>query len=158
METLDKEDFHGLMRLADYRLNRAFNRRHHEWIVTVSVWTLFAAAIAHPLHGQSNNISKPVTPILVTVMVFVLAVTHIFGWIRAHWVTSTTDLRMAFWFAEHAEEKLCLNGSPNPKERPPRKMPRCKKWLCFLCDPTCLAQVVTTIVLMAGVIFRAWWS
>lgn len=144
MERSENEAFDALMKLADFRLSRAFNRRQHEWKVTLGVWALLAAAIVHPLPNHKYWIA---------ILVIIISLAHIFLWIRVHWITSTTDFRIAFWFAEIAEMKLNLRGSPNPKDRP-KKMISCEKWLCFLCEPTCLAQILTTIALASGVILR----
>jgi hypothetical protein len=145
MEQNEKNSFDALMSLADFRLRRAFNRRDYEWKVTLGVWALFAAAIGHPLPREDTT--------AVIWIVMIICVAHILLWVRHHWDRSTIDLRMAFWFAEIAERKFSFHESPPAKVRPP-EMDFCERYMLFLFQPACLAQILTTIVLGAAVIYR----
>jgi hypothetical protein len=135
------------MKLADFRLKRAFNRRQHEWKVTVGVWALLAAGIAHP---PGNH------PWIFLLATCLITLGHAFFRIKPHWVTSTIDFDTAFWFAEQAERTLPLAGSPDAGPRPLCSDQNPKSLgLRFLCASTCKAQMAATFLLGIAVVFRA---
>lgn len=144
MDDYQKRSFDALMTLADFRLKRAFDRRQHEWKVTLGVWALLASAIVHPLHG-------PIVIIIIAAAIVTSA--HLFLWIRPHWVRSTKDLKMAFWFAEISERKFFFSETPPPEARP-KGLAGCDRYVGFLFYPTSAAQSFTTITLAAIVVLR----
>src|ERR1700730_8351904 len=85
----DRND--GLLRLADFRMQRITSRRDHEWKVTVALWALLAAGIAKPHASLGQHW------FLFGVGLALLVYGHARWWVMSHWRASrrTPSIRSA---------------------------------------------------------------
>ncbi len=140
---MDTDRFNALMRLAEFRNTRIADRRSHEWKVTVALWALLAAGIIE------LRIS-PSTPALAifAIVLFGVVVAHAFLWVGDHWRQSKKDILISFFYTDRAhvlvlpDEKIC----ENQQKEWPRNIGCCE----FLRQGRCLAQILTTFFLAAG--------
>ena len=121
-----------LLKLADFRMARIVSRRDHEWKVTVELWALLAAGIAHP---------PTKTPGCILVLALVaIVIGHAVLWVYPHWRRSKEDTITAFGYTDEVER--LLHAVPEG-----RKSPLPISVADFVCDLKCLAQVGTTAIL-----------
>jgi hypothetical protein len=152
MDVATKEDFHGLMRLAEFRNSRVANRRDHEWKVTIALWTLLAVGIIK----LKIPPTRPVWPLWLVLAAIVLI--HSVWWVRSHWAESRADIQASFFYTARAHNRVVSN---EPVEETkfcgpgPWYISRCERWFGFLGDPRSWAQMLTTAALAVGVALLA---
>jgi hypothetical protein len=144
---IEKEDFHGLMRLAEFRNSRVANRRDHEWKVTIALWTLLAVGMVE----LKIPPTWPAWPMWLALGAVVLI--HAIWWVRGHWAESRADILASFFYTDRAHNRVLPNElvAEHRFDGPgPRHISRCERWFGFLGEPRCWAQMLTTAAFAVG--------
>ncbi|OQW57058.1 MAG: hypothetical protein A4S14_08990 [Proteobacteria bacterium SG_bin9] len=103
-----KERFDSFMRLADFRMQRWSTRHQLKWKTTLGVWAVLGASI------YSLKI-RPSEGVLIASLAGV-ALFH-FAYVLHSIVSTHHDMRMAFYYSEHAEKSL-FSPPADPRARP----------------------------------------
>ena len=132
----EKDNFDGLMRIAELRTHRATNRQNFEWKVTFGLWALITAA---SLYLKDKSVPLWLGPGVLLI--------YAFFWLRPIYVAHARDNRAAAFYLEHAISVL----SPDHKIVSRDKFDDVNwyEWsLGFLSEWGCNFQLLTTAALI----------
>jgi hypothetical protein len=151
MDPETKEDFHGLMRLAEFRNTRVANRRDHEWKVTIGLWTLLALAMISKLQIPAVWRRWPFWSLLAAIVIV-----HWIGWVRSHWAESRADIQASFFYTGRAHNRVLRDDNDRVEEQRfhgdgPWHISWRERWFGFLRAGRCWVQMLTTAAFAVGV-------
>jgi hypothetical protein len=132
--TNDSTLFDKCMKQAEYFAGRWDGRRNHEWKMTISLWTLLAAAVG--FLGGKGRLEQWMIPIPIVLHAL---------WLYGVWIANDFDKRFGRYDQNQAQKLLF---DPSHKLEPiPAKHPFVARHLVFLADWSMQFQLLAATAL-----------